>query len=510
MLPSQKTEYWDFRIIRIMDTKNKFLRILTEKKAFILFLIIHLLVFVGVALIRKVLPADSLEGIWWGSLHDFGSPKHPPLAAWLTYLAFLPFKSDFCVYLMSQLFIIGGFIYTYKLAKYFLDENKAVLSVMLLEGCWIYSYITGYYGFNPDVVLLLILPAITYYFYKCMLNNKGVDWIKLGIWFGLGCLDKYQTCLLVIAMAIWAFVFNKKTFKNKYFYISVLIAFLIFLPHILWLIKYDFFPLLYYDNELNVINGYNHLTSPLMFLSMQIVMIIGTLFIYSVSRFEFKEPITLAKTFDKKQAWFLILLCFVPHLIHTLIGIYFGSDIRPRWGYVNWYMLGIMLFYFFPIEINKERFKFISKLVYFVMIIVFLSMGILFTVEKNYRSRYPVDNVLNDLKTQWAMQYEEPLKYIGGDTEWTFPLSVYGGVTNVMDTFSYKNPWIDEDDLKKSGIMIIDRRACNILDYIKSLCPYLPEDYPIRNMKKYEFTIHNALGMPKNYTIYYYIVPPQK
>ena len=139
-----------------------------ETRLFYIFLLVHLVVWTLVASIRAVMPADSLEGIWWGSLHDFGSPKHPPLGAWLTYAFYMPFKSDFCVYLASQMFIVLGFIYTYKLARFFLDETKSALSVIILEGCWIYSYITGYYGFNPEVVLLWFLPLITYYFYQCI------------------------------------------------------------------------------------------------------------------------------------------------------------------------------------------------------------------------------------------------------------------------------------------------------------------------------------------------------
>ena len=173
----------------------------SEKKWFYTFLLVHFAVWFGVALIRAVLPADSLEGIYWGSLLDFGSPKHPPLAAWITYFSYIPFKADWSIYFISQFFIVSGFIYTYRLARYFLDENKSMLSVIVLEGCWIYSYITGYYGFNPDVVLMFTLPAITYYFYNCMKDNKGSDWIKMGVLVGLSCLNKYQTILLVIGMA---------------------------------------------------------------------------------------------------------------------------------------------------------------------------------------------------------------------------------------------------------------------------------------------------------------------
>lgn len=332
-----------------------------------------------------------------------------------------------------------------------MDENRAMLSVIILEGCWIYSYITVFYGFNPDVVLMFTLPAMTFYFYNCMYKNNPSDWIKLGILTGLSCLNKYQTILLVAGIFLWAVIFNRKVFKNKFFYISAILATLIFLPHILWLIKYDFFPLLYYNRELNIINGYNHITSPLMFAGMQLVMIVGTLAIYAVFRFFNDRKITFIKDYDKKDFWFLLIIPLTSFFIHVLIGLWYGSDIRPRWGYVFWYMIGIMLFYFFPTKIGKKEFNFIIRTAYTVMLIIFISLSVLFAVEKNYRSRYPVAHVWNDMKTFWADKVDSPLIYVGGDSEWTFPLSIYGDThpINVMDTFGYKNPWVDEENLKK-------------------------------------------------------------
>ena len=71
----------------------KFLKsIKSETKMFYIFLFVHLIIWSTIGLIRTVMPTDSLEGVYWGYFHDFGTPKHPPLAGWLTYLAYIPFK----------------------------------------------------------------------------------------------------------------------------------------------------------------------------------------------------------------------------------------------------------------------------------------------------------------------------------------------------------------------------------------------------------------------------------
>ena len=480
-----------------------------ERKCFIIALVLHLLVWSCIGLIRTVLPTDSLEGIYWGSLQDFGTPKHPPLAGWLTYITYAVFKTDFSIYFLSQAFIILGFIYIYKLARCFLDEIKSMLAVIILEGCWCYTYVTGYYGFNPDVILLGMLPLMSYYFYKCMHKDGWLNWILLGIITGLCFLNKYQTVLVLVPMAIWAFAFKRDVYKSPKFYTSVLIAFLIFLPHILWLYKYDFFPLMYFEGELSESSWLVHITAPLMFVVMQIAAIAGSVVLYFFFFLTRKTPVRFQKSDNKQDFWFFILLGFLPLLEHLLMGLIEGGTMRPRWGFEFWYMLGIMLFYFFPCNIERKDFNFFLKMGIFAMTVTVIALGTLLTVEKNYRSRYPVPAVLSDIQTIWEEQTGLPLKYFGGYIEWTLPLVIYNDEKPVciLDTFGYPSPWIDADDMKKSGAFFIDRTVGELKTHLKKA-------YPDKKMKikpqQYSFTLTNALNQPREYTVYYYIVMPEK
>ena len=460
-----------------------------EKRLFYIFLLVHLIVWTGVGLIRTIMPTDALEGVYWGSLHDFGTPKHPPLAGWLTYLAYIPFKSDFCVYLVSQIFILLGFVYIYRLAKKFLDENNAMLSVIVLEGCWVYSYITGYYGFNPDVILLFTL--------------------KLCLIVGISFLNKYQTAFLILPMFVWACCFKRDVFKNRFFYFSVILAFLIFLPHILWLVKYDFFPFLYFEGELNSTSWFNHIFAPSLFLVMQIAVIFGSLLIFVLLKKKFNSAFKFIESYDKKDFWFLILLGLGPIILHLLMGLIDGGNMRPRWGFEFWFLLGVMLFYFFPVNVTKKEFVFTLKSAYVVMFIIFLALGGLLSIEQNYRSRYPVAEVFGDLKKAWAEEVNTPVKYVGGYLEWTLPLTIYGDLhpKTILDTHGYKDPWLDAEDVKKSGVLVLDRTYDQTIGYVRMSCPYLSEDFVIEPVE-YKFNVRNFFGMPREYTIYYFIVPP--
>ncbi len=493
-----------------MENENILFKFSSEQRKFIVFLLINILVLSLIGTIRLVLPTDSLEGIFWGSLHDFGTPKHPPLAAWITYLVYSVFKTDFSIYLLCTIFISTGFFYIYKIAKFFLDEKKAILSVLLMEGCWAYTYITSYYGFNPDVVLLCFLPMITYYSYKAVNTNDVSDWLKLGIITGLSLLNKYQTILVILPVLIWAAFYKRSIFKNKYFYISVLIAFVLFLPHLLWLIRYDFFPLLYFDGELSSANNIRQFWEPIIFLSMQLTALAGTLVFFVILLIKQKTPLKIQFSSDEKS-WFLILTGFLPLIIHLVAGIITGGSMRPRWGYEFLYLTGIMLFYFIPTkEISKGDFNLMLKLAYFAMLVAAIAMSTLLGTEKNYRSRYPVSTIYNDINTEWNKQIDSPLKYLGGYIEWTLPLSIYTPAKPkcILDTNGYKNPWIEEDDLKKSGVIIIDRTQEEIIADFNKIFP--EEKNNDIKPTEYRFKVKNAFNQEREYCIYYLIVPPVK
>ena len=482
-----------------------------EQKMFFIFIVVNLIVWSLIGTIRTVLPTDSLEGIFWGSLHDFGTPKHPPLAGWLTYLVYTIFKSDLSIYALATAFIVTGFTYIYKLGKFFLDDKRAMLSAIILEGCWAYTYVISYYGFNPDVVLLGLLPMITYYAYKALHEDKNQNWLILGVLVGICFLNKYQTALVILPIIVWALIFKREIFKNVFVYISMAIAFLIFLPHLLWLFKYEFFPLLYFEGELAAQDWVHRLIVLLTFLSLQIAAILGSIVIFLLLKLRQKSKLNFQFQLNS-DTWFLILVGLTPLIAHLIMGAMCGGTMRPHWGYEFLFLSGIMLFYFFPTkEISKNDFNFVLKLSYFAMFLIAASMLTLLGVEKNYRSRYPVSTIYNDMVNIWKSEFNTPLKYIGGYIEWTLPLTIYapGHPTCILDTNGYKNPWINEEDLKKSGLIILDRKLHELKRDFRKACPYLDEDYPM-DIKEYKFKVKNAFNMEREYQIYYIIIPPEK
>ncbi|TDQ16457.1 dolichyl-phosphate-mannose-protein mannosyltransferase [Algoriphagus boseongensis] len=72
-------------------------------------------------------------------------------------------------------------------------------------------------------------------------QNSNPKWLYLlGLAFGIGMLNKYSIAFLGLGMMISLLLFRIKVFKNKHFYGGLALAFLLFLPNLIWQITHGF------------------------------------------------------------------------------------------------------------------------------------------------------------------------------------------------------------------------------------------------------------------------------
>lgn len=491
---------------------------MTEKKLnlnkiFFIFLILHLLIWSVIPLLRAIMPIDAMECIYWGGLMDFGTNKHPPLAGWIAYWVYnLLGKSDYSIYLLGQSFIIIGFIYLYKLGKIFFDKTKAILAVMLMEACFVYTYMGIYDGFNPNFLLLGFLPLLSYYFYKAVNEDGLKNWVFLGLGFGLAFIGKYQTIMLFLPLLLYLMITKngRKQFKNKGLYIAGFIAFLCVLPHLIWLYNNDFFSFEYFalseDRYSTFYHGWiKYLQAPFLFLINQVAAVAGVIFVYFTAFIVGKQKICFNKNIDNNSI-FLICAGILPLVLQTLPSLINGAYMIPQWGYDLLFMTSILLFYFFPLEITNKVTKYILSWIFAAMIITATVLGIVFTTERNFANRFPVKQVTETLTNIYREETGKPIKYIGGFIELSIPLSLYNNdYTVILNTYGHNNPWLDEDDLKKTGSLVVGRDYGLMEGYIKASAPYLKE---MPEIKPFPIVVKSVVGKERIYTMHYAIVPP--
>ena len=68
---------------------------------------------------------------------------------------------------------------------------------------------------------------------------------------------------------------------------------------------------------------------------------------------------------------------------------------------------------------------------------------------------------------------------------------------------------MDQEDFKKAGTFFIDRTMEELDTHVRKSYPDMTKEFEIIPTE-YRFTLTNAFNQPREYTVLYYIVPPER
>ena len=166
-----------------------------------LFLLTHLLVWTLIPYIaNQNLPLDTIEAIAWGGNLQWGYDKHPPLSAFFAEIFYKIFgSSDWAFYLLSQIFIVIGFYFVWKLSEeFFKNKVYCLMSVFVLESIYFFNFTSP--EFNVNICQIPFWSLTVYYCWKSINEKKIRNWIFFGLFSGLGFLSKYLFVYLLLGI----------------------------------------------------------------------------------------------------------------------------------------------------------------------------------------------------------------------------------------------------------------------------------------------------------------------
>ena len=493
---------------------------LSKKQIFILFLLINALAWIILSSFRNIIGNDALEAISWGELVDFGTNKHPPLSGWLMGGFYNLFgHHDIAAYILGQVSILIGYVFIYKLAKFFLDEEKAFCSSLIMSSCYYYTYIAFYENFNCNFLSMALWPMIAYYFYKSVKEDKLKDWIIFGATAALGMLCKYQVIFLYLALFLYLVISDRKQFKKKGMYVAILTGLLVILPHILWLYKNDFFSFVYMFKASDVdshnmpefLLRYGRIVFPIKFIADQLLSVASCIVLYLILALQAKN-IGINKDGKTSEKVFLLSVGLAPILAQSCMAAIENNRILGMWGSIMVSFSGILLFYFFPVKFNKDTFNFCVKWVYSLMILWLIGMFAFLQLQTKLHMSFPYQEIIPNINAEWdRVTNGAELKYVGGVVDYVYKIKEYNPrhPKIIIETFGHENPWADNEDIVNSGAIIVDTGEQRVIDRARELIVLLPADYKIEPVK-YEFEITNKAGKSKPFMFYYAVIPPRK
>lgn len=472
-----------------------------------IFFFIHFWLWALIPLLRQSVPMDSIETVVWGRLGGLGNNKHPPLSGWFGEGAYNLFGGhDFAFYFLSQIFILIGFIYLYKLARQFISKNAAVLSVMILEGCIYYGFTTAEY--NVNVISLALWPMTAYYFYRAMMKNSMRYWAYVGVLVAANILNKYMCGALFAGMGLYLICTpeGRAQFRHIGLYLSGLVAAICLLPHAVWLYQTDFMAMAYMTARGSAETKYAvlaHVIYPAKFLLSQVVATLGTVILFLIGYVKSTKEKRPQETVQKR---FLIFVGVLPLFIFAGISMCNGMYLKSMWGTPMVYAIGILLFYFRPYKITDTLFRRTMIGVYVVMALFGTGAILQNLISTSQKYAFPRDKFTADITADWQNKTGgAPLKYVGGDIWYISNMALYQNEhpRAVVDTYGYPNPFVDMNDVRQNGLVLCAPSAAEVT-YYKG------EFNTPHESQLYEIEVHNAFGKSKKYQMYYLIVPPKE
>lgn len=171
----------------------------------------------------------------WSQHFDWGYYSKPPMVAWAISVATSLF-GDGSLVLKSVSILIYPLTATviYLAAKELFDVKTAFYAGVLFfttPAVSLSSLII-----STDVFLLFFWAMTLYMFVLSLKHDKLIYWILAGLFGGLGLLSKYNMILFMVSVFLYL-IFSaehRKVWSNRYFYLSLFIALIVFLPNLLW------------------------------------------------------------------------------------------------------------------------------------------------------------------------------------------------------------------------------------------------------------------------------------
>jgi hypothetical protein len=172
---------------------------------------------------------------------DWGYVDQPPLIAFVAWIAQHLF-GDWLVGLRLFPALAGAATVwlTAKLAREMSGETFAQVLAALAVVC-VPIYLVTHHWLTMNAFEPLLWIGCVWCIVRAINRKEPRYWIWFGVLAGLGMETKYGIAFLVVAVVVGIVLTRERRFLiTKEFWIGALIAFLIFLPNLIWLIRHDF------------------------------------------------------------------------------------------------------------------------------------------------------------------------------------------------------------------------------------------------------------------------------
>lgn len=403
---------------------------------------------------------DMGEMIAWSRDAGIGTPKHPPLSAWMVRLWFSVFPlADWAYYLFAMVLATVALWVAWRVSEDYLDIEKRVAGLLLLTFIPFFNFHA--LKFNANTVLIPLWALTTWFFVRSF-ETRGALWAALaGAAAAAAMLGKYWSIFLLAGLGVAALVDVRRGdyFKSSAPWVTIAVGAMLMAPHLVWIVANDFAPFTYavaaHQSTFasSALSGIGFLVGVGAYIAAPVV----------ISAAVTRPSLTgLADTLWPRtpERRFVLIAFLAPLVLPAFAAMAFKAEIVSLWAMGAMTLLPVVLLSSPLVAVPRAALTWLlAAAVAFPVLMVLASPFIAIWIHRegvpNYATHYRL--LARAIEQAWSSEVKQPLRYVGSYTN-----IVNGVVFYLRDKPSTldiigpdSTPWADEASVARAGIALV-------------------------------------------------------
>jgi 4-amino-4-deoxy-L-arabinose transferase-like glycosyltransferase len=403
---------------------------------------------------------DMGEMVAWSRDAGIGTPKHPPLSAWLVRAWFAVFPlADWSYYLFAMVLTTVALWVAWRVSEHYLDAEKRVAGLLLLTFIPFFNFHA--LKFNANTVLIPLWALTTWFFLRSF-ETRSVLWAALaGAAAAAAMMGKYWSIFLLAGLGIAALADPRRApyFRSAAPWVTVAVGAILLAPHLVWLVRHDFAPFTYavvaHQSTLasSALSGLGFLLGVAGYLAAPVAI---SLAVTRPSLGAIADTIW-PRTPERR----LVLIAFLTPLVLPAFAAALAKvEIVSLWAMSAMTLLPVVLLSSPLVTVPRRAavWLFAAAIVFPVLMVAaspFIAIWIHREGVPNYATHYRL--LAAAVEKAWRDETNRPLRYLGSYTNIVNGVSFYlpGRVSTLDIVGPASTPWSDEASVARAGIALV-------------------------------------------------------
>lgn len=403
---------------------------------------------------------DMGELAAWSHEVTLGTPKHPPLAAWLVRLWFDAMPAEpWAYYLLAVILATVGLWIAWHVAARYLTAEKRVIGLVLLTFLPFYNFHA--LKFNANTVLIPFWAVTTWWFLRSLETLRAGWAILAGIGAAAAMLGKYWSIFLLAGLAITVLTDPRRGayLRSPAPWLTILSGAIVLAPHVAWVASHHFVSFGYALEShpatlpMAALSAAGFIAGALGYIAVPVV--------FALVAAQPTAPAIKDTVWPAQPERRTIAIAFAaPLLLPALAAVPLKADIVSLWAMSAMTLLPCVLLSSPLVTITREAaVRLLAIATVFPLLMVAVAPAIAVIIYRNgvpnYATHYRL--IAHATERAWAARTSAPLRIVGSYTNIVNGIVFYfPSQPSTYDIMSpAQTPWVDAARIKRDGIAIV-------------------------------------------------------